>query len=645
MPRQPVPDDFPDVMRSLSELLQEGARLWYGGGLDSLNSHDAKRVNERFHDRVVVAWIGSGKAALQDMSVAGRVRHVVARLRREEPAAMLRAHHVELVRAYRAALAFPDLVFPDLGSLTDPEVAAAAASGLPKPPLERFPACISVRAVDLGHAADGLDDDDGLPVTAGGAVELEVIDAAGPLPPPQPSQTADLGFNAAATEEPQPRYTPMQVVCSHGGQMGIVRRVTKHGARGASATRSYCYDVLWIDGAEARRVPELELLPETLPRTAAPPPAMPSLSIIRERARLAVEAQLGGESFAELEARAAAQPLRARGTAQERPATRACGDCGGDLLLTNVTTADGRNVVINVPGDRGVMWDGSRLSHGTLNRHDVQKRRANNKAHASIVAQTSAKLVRLTKGEAAALKCDFELAFYADITARGSWWADAPIVEASIAYGRDPAETHPGRQTMDPATMRRIGYDDERVLVVNAETGMPAIASFPAPLAIGERGRAHFEPLIKHKFDLDRVEKHLAMDGPGYQRMEMVGQRSSPMNSDDASRPVWQRPGLVPHVANVDGDVDVYTRTLKRWDYWYGKGAMPIYDGMATHMLHVTPCLSAYMQAVHDAAEVERRSFLDLGSYLTEAKLFGHVGVSSAYWAPPHDDDDDVGFT
>jgi hypothetical protein len=70
-----------------------------------------------------------------------------------------------------------------------------------------------------------------------------------------------------------------------------------------------------------------------------------------------------------------------------------------------------------------------------------------------------------------------------------------------------------------------------------------------------------------------------------------------------------------------------------------------IWQGTEDLMFNMLPRVSAYQAALNNTIDLERRAFTDIAGFLSDRKLVAFVGLSSAYWAPPHDDFDDIGFT
>ena len=165
------------------------------------------------------------------------------------------------------------------------------------------------------------------------------------------------------------------------------------------------------------------------------------------------------------------------------------------------------------------------------------------------------------------------------------------------------------------------------------------------PVAI--QMRSHFEPLTdpRHNFELHRTSSSLGMDKNGDQRMRMLGMRVSDMNSDEASRPHLARPSMIDHVLNEDGDLDFYASTYDEHEYWYGKTASNIWKSAEDIMFKMTPRVSTFKAALNSTLDLERRAFTDILRCMSPRNLIVFVGVSSAYWAPGHDDFDDVGYT
>ena len=137
--------------------------------------------------------------------------------------------------------------------------------------------------------------------------------------------------------------------------------------------------------------------------------------------------------------------------------------------------------------------------------------------------------LHITAAEAHTLMGDFQRAFAVD--AGSDFWVGA----ARIPLLMDSGKGIEGKLEFDPAIFQFILY--RRALFFDAVTGEPLMASFDTNPAIGKGLRAHFEPLTEHHFHLDRSADSLKDDGPGKQRMEMVGSRRYMRTSQSVTAP------------------------------------------------------------------------------------------------------------
>ena len=133
------------------------------------------------------------------------------------------------------------------------------------------------------------------------------------------------------------------------------------------------------------------------------------------------------------------------------------------------------------------------------------------------------------------------------------------------------------------------------------------------------------------------------------QRMEMLGSRSCPENSEASKRPTTDgRAGLRANVVNAgpDADICLFTEAWEEFDYWYNPVMMTAYKKMGEKLWETMPLGSLFTQEIQKQVDTDRRAFTDVGVYPERTRVLGSsLGVSSAYEASVHADPRDVLFT
>ena len=402
----------------------------------------------------------------------------------------------------------------------------------------------------------------------------------------------------------------------------------------------------------AGKVSTNQVVPETrkVYKEASAPPKPPPFAAIRERARAAG-------------IRAAAPHhldfARAKWKMPRQFAEHAtCGKldmdtayrCQGGLGMPAVVDKQGLKQAVPMPGGALVGFDGAIL-HGTF---DHPKKGAVScepgcSAHMSLVSQFEGDTLHLDDEQTALLNHDARVIARHDVL-HSPVWRDALWVICTHDETATADEVAPGHMGKPEPGEWRMHLHKRVVWWVD---GLP-ILKYDADGATdtAAAAREHFEPLGKQPdtfWKLRRTAGNLGMDGIGKnkarQRMWMIGLRFSRRRIAKAARPTHTRPTLCRHVLNLRGDLDFYTDNYDRYEYL--QKARPIFEGMGRDVEAHAPVGKAFRVAIAHEIDLDARAFTGLhaGSFLTDDRFVGNVGVSSRYPAPAHPDERDVGLT
>ena len=323
--------------------------------------------------------------------------------------------------------------------------------------------------------------------------------------------------------------------------------------------------------------------------------------------------------------------------------------CQGGLGMPAVVDMQGLKQAVPMPGGAIVGFDGAIL-HGTFDHAEAGAPSCEPgcSAHVSLVSQFEGDTLHLDDEQTALLNHDARVIARHDVL-HSRVWRDALWVVCKHNETATADEVAPGKLGQPEPGEWKMHLHKRVVWWVD---GLP-ILKYDADGATttAQAAREHFEPLgeVSDSFwKLRRTAGNLGLDGVGKgmarQRMWMIGLRFAMRRIAKAARPTQTRPTLCPHVLNVRGDLDFYTDNYDRYDYL--QKARPIFEGMGRAVEAHAPVGKAFRVAVAHEIDLDTRAFTGLrGSFFTNDRFIGNVGVSSRYPAPAHPDERDVGLT
>ena len=402
----------------------------------------------------------------------------------------------------------------------------------------------------------------------------------------------------------------------------------------------------------AGKVSTNEVVPETrrVYKEAPAPPMPPPFDDIRERARAAAICAAAPHDL-DFDRANWKMPRRfaehaACGKLNKDTAYR----CGGGLGMPAVVDKHGLKQAVPMPGGALVGFDGAIL-HGTFDHPEKEATSCEPgcTAHISLVSQFEGDTLHLDAEQTAKLNHDARVVARHDVL-HSPVWRDALWVICTHDETATAEEVAPGHLGKPEPGEWQMHVHRRVVWWVN---GLPILKyDADGATSTAKAAREHFEPLGKVPdsfWTLRRTAGNLDMDGIGKgkarQRMWMVGLRYSMRRIAKAARPTQTRPTLCLHVLNLRGDLDCYTDNYDRYDYL--QKARPIFEGMGRAVEAHAPAGRAFRIAIANEIDLDARAFtrLHAGSFLTDDRFVGNVGVSSRYPAPAHPDERDVGLT